>query len=235
MKTIHSHPSLRSFPRFVFSRLRPCSVLGLISVALPSAAQAFWINEFHYDNSGTDIGEFVEIVAPSDFTALATVRLTLYNGGDGAPYGTSHLLSGFTAGASASGLTVYSKFIGGLQNGAPDGFALDVSGDVRQFVSYEGRFAATAGPAAGRMSIEVPFSESEGTPVGASIGMTGLGREVNEFVWNSSSISTPGFFNTGQSISAVPEPGSYALVAGLMLGGFAWWRRSGMARRAVHP
>ncbi len=229
MNTIH--PWLRSFPRSFLPRLKPLSVLGILPIALPAAAQAFWINEFHYDNSGTDVGEFVEIVAPSDFTALATVRLTLYNGGDGSPYGTSHLLSGFTPGVSASGLTVYSKFIGGLQNGAPDGLALDVAGDVRHFVSYEGRFAATAGPAAGRMSSEVPFIESEGTPVGASIGMSGFGRELSEFVWNSSSVSTPGLFNTGQSISAVPEPGSYALTAGLMLGGFAWWRRLGTARR----
>lgn len=211
------------------SRIVP-ALLGLISAATASA-QAFWINEFHYDNAGTDTGEFVEIVAPADFSALASVRLTLYNGGDGSPYGSPHLLSSFTRGSTDSGLTFYSKSIT-LQNGAPDGFALDVDGAVQQFVSYEGRFTATAGPAAGRMSTSISFGESEATPVGASVGLTGWGRDPSQFVWDTTSSASPGLLNVGQSFSPVPEPSSYAVCAGMLLGGFAWMRRRTRSRAA---
>ncbi len=91
--------------------------LATASANLTASGQALWINEFHYDNTGTDIDEFVEIAAPESLTELASVRLTLYNGGDGKPYGNSHLLSSFTPGESVNGIRFYSKPITGLQNG----------------------------------------------------------------------------------------------------------------------
>ncbi len=61
-----------------------------------------WINELHYANVGTDVGEFVEVVAPANVSDLANVVVTFYNGGDGKTYGptggTSQPLSTFTAG-----------------------------------------------------------------------------------------------------------------------------------------
>ena len=44
-----------------------------------------WINEFHYDNNGTDTGEFVEIAATAgtDLTGWSLVR---YNGANGQSY-----------------------------------------------------------------------------------------------------------------------------------------------------
>src|SRR5690606_26192064 len=39
-----------------------------------------WINEFHYDNIGADVGEFVEIAGPAGLD-LSNYRLLLYNGG----------------------------------------------------------------------------------------------------------------------------------------------------------
>src|SRR5690606_11280214 len=41
-----------------------------------------WINEFHYDNIGADVGEFVEIAGPSGLD-LSNYRLLFYNGSDG--------------------------------------------------------------------------------------------------------------------------------------------------------
>jgi hypothetical protein len=38
-----------------------------------------WINEFHYDNAGTDAGEFIEIAGLAG-TNLAGWQLVLYNG-----------------------------------------------------------------------------------------------------------------------------------------------------------
>ncbi|MBK9150306.1 MAG: HYR domain-containing protein [Saprospiraceae bacterium] len=49
-----------------------CSMVG----ALPSQP---WINEFHYDNVGTDVGEFIEIAGPIGFN-LANCAIVLYNG-----------------------------------------------------------------------------------------------------------------------------------------------------------
>jgi len=199
------------------------ALLLLAAIPSPTQAQSFWINEFHYDNAGTDTGEFVEVVAPASFTDLATVKLTLYNGGDGKPYGTSHALSTFTPGVQIDGLRFYSKSISGLQNGAPDGFALDVGGSVTHFISYEGTFTAQAGPAAGLLSTSVHFEEGETTSPGSSVGLTGVGRDASQFSWNTSATATPGSLNLAQAV--VPEPREYALVAGGGLLVLAFWRR----------
>lgn len=202
------------------------SWIGIAFTALSAASassQVFWINEFHYDNTGGDVGEFVEVVAPADFTDLASVRLTLYNGGDGHPYGAAHLLSSFTQGETAGGWTVYSKGISGLQNGAPDGLSLDVGGSVVHFLSYEGAFQANSGPALGLWAPDIGVSQSESTPIGSSIGLTGAGSSLADFTWTTFGAASPGSFNAGQAV--VPEPGEYALAACLGLGTLAWWRR----------
>lgn len=216
-------PSLAG--RGVFCPLLPLLAWFAASVAPfacpQAAAQSFWINEFHYDDTGTDNGEFVEVVGPVDFTDLASVRLTLYNGSDGLPYGSTHTLGTFTPGETVAGLRFYSKQISGLQNGAPDGFSLDVGGTVRQFLSYEGSFTANAGPAAGRTSIDVGFVEGDFTTAGSSIGMVGLGLDSSEFTWSSTLWGSPGGVNDGQAFAAVPEPasiGSVAAVGLLVLG-----------------
>jgi hypothetical protein len=36
------------------------AAVGLLAV--PALANNVWINEIHYDNSGTDAGEFIEVV-----------------------------------------------------------------------------------------------------------------------------------------------------------------------------
>ena len=194
-------------------------------LTVPAHAQLFWINEFHYDNTGGDVGEFVEIAAPSTFTDLTAITLTLYNGSGGASYAT-HKLSTFTAGASSGDYTLYSKsFSSVLQNGAPDGFALDQSGTVLQFLSYEGSFAATSGAANGQTSTDIGAAESDpGTASGASLGLTGWGYSYSDFTWTTFSDDSPGALNSGQTFSAVPEPHEYALGAALALRGFAGWR-----------
>ena len=56
------------------------------------AVPAVWINEIHYDNAGTDVGEFIEIAGTAGFD-LAGYSLVVYNGSNGGTYGTT-LLSG---------------------------------------------------------------------------------------------------------------------------------------------
>ena len=51
-------------------------------------AQSVRIAEFHYDNTGTDAGEAIEISAPAG-TDLSGWEVVLYNGNNGAAYDTA--------------------------------------------------------------------------------------------------------------------------------------------------
>lgn len=205
------------------------SLLIAASVMGPARAQLIWINEFHYDNTGADAGEFVEVAVPSSFGALSSVTLTLYNGGDGTSYAT-HTLDSFTGGATSGDFTFYSKLIPGMQNGAPDGFSLDLSGTVLQFLSYEGAFTAANGAANGLSSTDIGVSQLGTEPGGSSLGLIGSGSGYSDFSWAAFAANSMGDINAGQSFVAVPEPRVSALVAGLGLFGFGLlrrrWRRS---------
>src|SRR4051794_34542518 len=68
--------------------------LGMVSGS-PAAAVAppdgaVFVNEIHYDNDGTDVGEAIEVAGPAG-TDLAGWSLVLYNGNGGASYNTTVL------------------------------------------------------------------------------------------------------------------------------------------------
>jgi predicted extracellular nuclease len=166
-----------------------------------SAGGIPFVNEFHYDNSGTDSGEGVEIAGPAG-TSLAGWTLVLYNGTNtptAAPtYGTISL-SG-TIPDQDDGYGVLTFAVPGLQNGAKDGFALvDASGNVIQFLSYEGTMTAAAGtPAAGITSTDVGVSEEPAVGVGLSLQLTGTGASYGDFTWQPATTSSFGSVNAGQ-------------------------------------
>ncbi len=125
-----------------------------------------FLNEIHYDNSGSDVGEFIELagVAGTDLTGWS---LVLYNGSNGEVYETV-TLSGNLSGTEGQGYVAVS--IAGIQNGAPDGFALiNATDQVVEFLSYEGTLTAIEGPAAGLTSSDIGVAESSGTPEGYSL------------------------------------------------------------------
>ena len=158
-----------------------------------------WVNELHYDNSGSDTGEMVEVAGPAGLD-LDGWELVGYNGNGGGAYKTV-VLSG-TIPDQGSGLGTLSFTFSGLQNGAPDGVALvDPGGTVIQFISYEGTLTASDGPADGDTSSDIGVSESGTTPVGHSLQMTGTGCGAADFTWSSASANTSGSVNTGQSFS----------------------------------
>jgi hypothetical protein len=159
-----------------------------------------WINEFHYDNSGSDTGEFVEVAGPAglDLTDWSVVG---YNGSGGASYKTV-TLSG-TIADLGNGTGVASFGFTGMQNGAPDGLALvDDSGNVIQFLSYEGSFTASGGPADGLTSTDVGVSETSSTSVGYSLQLSGTGCEYGDFTWQSPASATSGSANNSQTFSS---------------------------------
>lgn len=215
-------------------RARGRLVLALLGLALSArsglAAETLWINELHYDNNGTDAGEFVEVAVPVGFADFANLAVSLYNGGDGKPYGSSHPLSGFNVGETVGETTFYWKLIGGLQNG-PDGVSLDLGGASRDFVSYEGAFTATEGPAAGSLSLNLGAGEDGTAAAGGSVGLSGVGTTRSDFGWTVFAESSPGFLNLGQSITSVPEPRPTVLLATLGLGlGLVVWGRARLGR-----
>ncbi len=185
----------------------PNFTAALVAVALasilsaPALAQDLWINEFHYDNGGGDVGEFVEVVvADSVSTAPADLSIVLYNGSNGTEYG-SHSLDTFTA-TPVAGFTIYNKAISSIQNGGPDGLALIESSAVVQFLSYEGSFTASNGPASGQTSVDIGVAEDGGTAIGESLQLTGSGSSYADFTWQGPAAETPGAVNNGQTLTA---------------------------------
>src|SRR5690606_19213416 len=117
--------------------------LLLFLAVLTLQSQTVFINEIHYDNAGTDVNEGFEIAGPAG-TDLSGWTVELYNGSNGAVYGTINLTG--TLPDEGVGFGALYFLAPGLQNGAPDGLALiDAGNTVIQFLSYEGTFIATSG------------------------------------------------------------------------------------------
>ena len=182
--------------------LRFTLVPGMGGGALPSDV---FLNEIHYENDGLDSGEFIEVVVSPGYTgAISNINILLYNGSNGATYGT-HALSSFVAGTLTQSMhKIYSKFIPGIQNGNPDGVALVIGGMVRQFLSYEGVFLATDGSATGITSSDLGMAQTTTEVVGqASLGLTGSGGSYSSFRWTKFSglPHSPGQANSDQTFS----------------------------------
>jgi len=195
------------------------------TLATPLPASVF-INEFHYDNDGTDIGEFVELVGASG-TDLNGWQLLLYNGSSGASYG-QVALSGVLADDTGTGFGfhVVSFASNGLQNGVADGLALlDADGTVLEFLSYEGVLTATNGGAVGLVSRDVLVSESSATPVNASLQRVGQGSLSTDFVWQALLVGTPGNRNQNQSLLTGSVPLSIGPPWPLWIAALLWLAR----------
>jgi endonuclease I/fibronectin type 3 domain-containing protein len=156
-----------------------------------------WINEFHYDNSGTDSNEFVEVAGPAT-TDLAGWTLVGYNGSNNSPYATIDLTGIIPNQQNCYGVLAFS--FPEIQNGAPDGFALvDPLGELVQFISYEGGMTGSSGPAQGVTAATVSVSETSSTLATQSLQLTGSGNSYAQFSWTGPAVHTRGLPNTGQT------------------------------------
>ena len=186
--------------------LTPLSLGCLLALAAGSAQADVFINELHYDDStpAGDVGEAIEVVATGG-EDLGTYRLYLYNGSTPSAatvYANNAVPAGTAAGCGKASIATVTYPTNGLQNGANDGIALvDASGKVVQFISYEGTFTASGGPAAGLTSQNIPVSESNSTAPGTSLQLTGSGSQYTHFTWAGSAAQTFGACNTGQTFS----------------------------------
>ena len=168
-----------------------------------------FINEIHYFNNSTGQAEFVELAYESG-QDVSQVYLQLYIGTDGQGatgqmYG-ERLFVG-TDGIPGSvgafgGLSFVCFDIDGLRNSASgDGMALvdGRSGVVIEFISYDGQFVATQGPANGMESVDIGVSELIDGEVGLSLQLGGVGCVRSGFVWQTVQTATKGELNYGQA------------------------------------
>ncbi len=214
MPTTLSLPAQRAFSLLVVLALALGALVPLVAPAPTRAATNVFINEIHYDNVGTDAGEFVEIAGPAgtDLTGWSIVR---YNGNGGAVYTTpaaSNTLTGAIADQQNGFGTAYVAYpANGLQNGGSaatpeaDGIALVNGTTVVQFLSYEGTFTATSGPAAGMTSVNIGVSEAGSEALGLSLQLQGTGTTYEEFTWSTPIANTQNAVNTGQTFGSEPE------------------------------
>ncbi|MCB9307640.1 MAG: hypothetical protein H6565_13680 [Lewinellaceae bacterium] len=169
-----------------------------------SAPPVIFINEIHYDNTGTDAGEFIEIAGTAGID-LSQYQLVLYNGNGGVTYDEMTLSGIIDDEGAGFGAVAFSYPSNGIQNGAPDGMALiQLPNTVVQFLSYEGSFVAQNGPAAGMSSQDIGVAEEPAPALGNSLQLTGAGQQYGDFTWTGPLAESPGVLNAGQSISALP-------------------------------
>ncbi len=181
-----------------------------------------FINELHYDNAGSDVGEFIEIAGSAQ--SLLGLNLVLYNGGTGRSYRSVPLEAEIPD--QVSGFGAVAVFVAGLQNGPADGIALvDAMNRVLEWLSYEGQLLARDGPAMGLLSTPLDVFQPAGTARGLSLQRFGLGLSGVDFDWGGPLPSSPGLINTDQEFiapTAIAEPAPLLLLSlGLVLVGIS--------------
>lgn len=189
-----------------------CPLACALLLASGGAHAEVFINEFHYDDatSAGDVGERIEIVATAG-EALGSYRVHLYNGSNPSAavvYDNDLVPAGslVTCGAQVRVATL-SYATNGIQNGPNDGFALvDPSGQVVQFLSYEGAITASGGPANGMTSTNLPVSESGSTAAGTSLQLGGSATGYAGFTWRNSATQTFGACNNQQTFTTASNP-----------------------------
>lgn len=166
------------------------SYAGAVGIASTSIAR---VNEFHYDNVGTDVNEFIEIRITGNLGSqpadLSQYTVSLYNGSDQSSY-VAETLNNFTQSCDTSNCYYVWDSIS-VQNGGPDGIALSGPSGLIEFLSYEGEFIAGNGIAFGVLSVNVGVSETSSTSPSGSIERSLAG------VWSvSASSNTKGAENS---------------------------------------
>ena len=169
--------------------------------AAPVGPANIFINEFHYDNSGADANEAIEVAGTAGLD-LTGYRLVLYNGtntpGAAVVYATINLSGVIDDEGQGFGAVSFAAV--GLQNGVADGIALIApNGSVVQLLSYEGVFTAAAGtPAGGLTSTDIGVLEDGTGAATSSLQVTGTGGGAADFTFQPSAPASFGRLNDGQ-------------------------------------
>ena len=189
------------------------SVIVLCLFSLSAEATPIFINEIHYDNLSTDVGEGVEIAGPAG-TDLTSWSILLYNGSSSQlnVYDSIEIHGILPDLQNGFGMLAFAT--PGIQNGTPDGIALvNSTGSLIQFLSYEGIFTPTSGPASGITSTDIGISETSSSPIGYSLQLSGTGSDSLDFTWDLLAINSMGMVNQDQVFMAAPQDPSSNPVA----------------------
>jgi hypothetical protein len=183
----------------------PAQLTGSDNCVGGSIPNVIWINEFHYDDELVDEGEFIEVAGTAGLN-LANYEIILYNGNGGVVYDTDALTGTIDDEGNGFGAVSLPYPVNGIQNGSPDGIALRRISDnmVLQFISYEGVFQATNGPANMSFSTDIGVAELGADPAGGSLHLTGSGNTAASFTWSLTNNDSPGTLNPGQTITTLP-------------------------------
>lgn len=188
---------------------RTCLVKTLLMVtiylsSLTANAGLIFINEIHYDNTGSDVNEAVELAASLDLST-EFMFLRFYNGDNNQVYKTQSLKNKQFTNFN-NGMGFLSLAISSIQNGPADGIALFDGNRLIQFLSYEGSLTITDDLLNNVTSHNIGIQESSSTPTTGSMQLVGEGHNYDDFVWQHVNNSNFGSINQGQHFSRVPEP-----------------------------
>jgi DNA/RNA endonuclease G (NUC1) len=175
----------------------------------PVTSNSIFVSEIHYDNVGTDANEALEIETPAGAN-LAGYTLALYDGASGLTYPTGiapmriDTIAPTICPSGTRQVIVFNFPVNGLQNGGqdgvtptiPDGWAI-IGPDSKpvEFMSYEGTFVATNGPASNYLSTDIGKAESAATSASQSLQRAGNG------VWFGPSANTMGACNPATPVA----------------------------------
>jgi hypothetical protein len=138
-------------------------LLTILETSYLYAQQNIWVNEFHYDNTGTDVGEFVELGHNISLNGARLFLMGIPNPGDSTIPTTKAInLTGLLPSSTVNG-TSYTVVDVSLPDG-PAGFWLNYVGSRYFTVSYEGPLVALM-----ETSTDVNVSESDARPIGFSL------------------------------------------------------------------
>ena len=174
------------------------SLLLFLSLSIAEGlAQNGWVNEIKYSGTGAVSEKFVEVII-EDAGNFSTDNwsLVVYNGNDGGQLH-SYPLSGFTAGATNQGYSLYTKNIADLPQ-ERGGLALGYQGKLIQFISYGGSFEAISGLAGGVVSSDIQKTMDTNTASDLSLQLADTGSQSYHFSWETPLVYTPSQLNASQ-------------------------------------
>ena len=155
-----------------------------------------------------DQGQFIELAYQTGLD-VSEIHVQLYNGNTGRTYGGALVVSADGIPGSVGpigGLSfVYFDIIHIRHAVSGNGIALvdGRSGAVLEFISYDGQFNATNGPARGLESVPIGVSELIDGDVGLSLQLGGSGCVRSDFSWQAVQAETKGTLNRGQTSTCV--------------------------------
>ena len=187
--------------------LKPCLVVdvdlrGRRGRPGQQASPTVFINEIHYDNTGTDAGEFIEIAGPAG-TNLSDYSLVLYNGATGAAVrhrcrcrGRSPISRTASVRSACVSRQRHPEWLAGRRGARLSGHNGHPVSELRRDVHGHERSGKRADEHRHRRNRERAASRSA-----CRCGSRATGTAYADFTWNAPAGQSPGAVNAGQSFS----------------------------------